>query len=514
MNDTVVAQRIMDKTWIHNPNRCVDEYLDGIEDFIEFAHTHNPGATRFRCPCRRCNNTLRDTIENVQFNLVRNGMVETYNTWNHHGEQLDNVSSSNATRVGNVEPNVDPSEQVMGIINYAFLFASTNTNQKGEDDVPAPMDSAEFEQYEKLLKNVNQELYPGCESFSILTAIVELMHGKIKYRMSNQCFDYFFGVFKRILPKDNCFLKDHRHAQKVLNGLELGYEKIHACKNNCILFYKENKALDKFHVAVIVYLDTYSRYMRWHKEKRVNDDVMKHPAYREAWKEFDRTLPKLAADPQNVRLGLATDGFNPFRVNQCLLMVLVDELKDLWTNGVCTYDKCTGNMLTLKAAVMWIVNDFSAYAMVSGWSTSGYMAFPFVTLVIGDGCHGTTSGKNDKEFDGKTEHHPRPKEWSGDQILEQLNRLDFAPFEKTMSTIIDIKGKTKNTIKARLDLERIGIQRGLWMNRDNDKARRDLAFFSMKLNDKKEFLKFVSSVKFPDRLLGELKKKCTQQGEA
>ncbi|KAI5339083.1 hypothetical protein L3X38_018355 [Prunus dulcis] len=36
------------------------------------------------------------------------------------------------------------------------------------------------------------------------------------------------------------------------------------------------------------------------------------------------------------------------------------------------------------------------------------------------------------------------------------------------------------------------------MNRDSDKARRDLAFFSMKPNDKKEFLKFVSSVKFPN----------------
>ena len=36
------------------------------------------------------------------------------------------------------------------------------------------------------------------------------------------------------------------------------------------------------------------------------------------------------------------------------------------------------------------------------------------------------------------------------------------------------------------------------MNRDNDKAIRDLAFFSLKPNDKKEFLKFLSSVKFPD----------------
>ena len=51
------------------------------------------------------------------------------------------------------------------------------------------------------------------------------MHGKIKYRMSNQCFDYFLGIFKGMLPKDNCLPKDHRHTQKVLNCLGLGCEK-------------------------------------------------------------------------------------------------------------------------------------------------------------------------------------------------------------------------------------------------------------------------------------------------
>ncbi|KAI5346228.1 hypothetical protein L3X38_014107 [Prunus dulcis] len=61
----------MSRRWIQNPNRCADEYLDGIEDFIEFARRHNPGATRIRCPCRRCNNTLFETIENVGFHLKR-----------------------------------------------------------------------------------------------------------------------------------------------------------------------------------------------------------------------------------------------------------------------------------------------------------------------------------------------------------------------------------------------------------------------------------------------------------
>ncbi|CAL8999752.1 unnamed protein product [Prunus brigantina] len=93
-------------------------------------------------------------------------MIETYNTWNHHGEQLDKASSSRATRVDNVETVLDPNEQVMDIINDAFPFASTNINQEEEDDMPTPIDNAEFEQYEKLLKNANQELYPGRKAVS------------------------------------------------------------------------------------------------------------------------------------------------------------------------------------------------------------------------------------------------------------------------------------------------------------------------------------------------------------
>ncbi|CAL9011100.1 unnamed protein product [Prunus brigantina] len=294
--------------------------------------------------------------------------------------------------------------------------------------------------------------------------------------------------------------------------------------------------------------------MRWHKEKRVDDDVMRHPADGEAWKEFDRTFPEFAADSRNVRLGLATDGFNPYGVlNQhhstwpifvfpynlppwkCMkkeymmmtvlitedpgrsidvyLRPLVDELKDLWTNGENVTSSWHAGKVCYLGHRRWLPWDHE-------WR------------------------EKDKEFDGKKEHGLRPREWSGDEILEQLNRLDFAPFGKTVSrtrpathmnwthkpmffelpywsklslrhnldvmhveknvfdtlmgTILDIEGKTKDTIKARLDLEKMGIRRGLWMKRDSHKARRDLAFFSMKPNDKKEFLKFVSTIKFPD----------------
>ncbi|KAM1286533.1 hypothetical protein ACFX2J_000578 [Malus domestica] len=67
--------------------------------------------------------------------------------------------------------------------------------------------------------------------------------------------------------------------------------------------------------------------MKWHKEKRVDDEVMRHPTDGEAWKEFNRTFPKFAADPRNVRLRLAIDGFN--LSIDIYLRLLVDELKDL-----------------------------------------------------------------------------------------------------------------------------------------------------------------------------------------
>ena len=47
-------------------------------------------------------------------------------------------------------------------------------------------------------------------------------------------------------------------------------------------------------------------------DKRVDDGIMGHPTDSEEWKEFDLKHPDFALEPHNVRLGLATNGFNPF----------------------------------------------------------------------------------------------------------------------------------------------------------------------------------------------------------
>jgi hypothetical protein len=54
-------------------------------------------------------------------------------------------------------------------------------------------------------------------------------------------------------------------------------------------------------------------HMRWHKEDvRDNDDLIMHPSDGDAWKALDTFDPDFAANPRNVRIGLATDGFTPF----------------------------------------------------------------------------------------------------------------------------------------------------------------------------------------------------------
>src|SRR5204863_8911432 len=136
----------------------------------------------------------------------------------------------------------------------------------------------------------------------------------------------------------------------------LDYEKIHACPNDCMLYYKENKNLqccskcgvsrwrrkkhstaavtsdnmfeDKVPAKVLRYFPLTKRLqrfymtkdiaknMRWHFEYRTYDEKLMHSGDAEAWKYLDRTFSTFALDARNVRLGLASDGFNPFGLSR------------------------------------------------------------------------------------------------------------------------------------------------------------------------------------------------------
>jgi hypothetical protein len=146
------------------------------------------------------------------------------------------------------------------------------------------------------------------------------------------------------------------------------------------------------------------------------ENELSHPADGEAWKDFDKKYPNFADDARNIRLGIATDGFNPFGnmsnsysmwpvfimpynlppwacMDQCNLMMallipgpdspgkdfdvfmepLVEELLLLW-KGVRTYDALSPDKFDLRAAIIWCIHDFPALHTLSGRVTAGYNA--------------------------------------------------------------------------------------------------------------------------------------------
>ena len=54
--------------------------------------------------------------------------------------------------------------------------------------------------------------------------------------------------------------------------------------------------------------------MRWRDEGRTKDGLLRCPADGEAWKDLDARYPKFAEDSRNARLGVGSNGFNPFRL--------------------------------------------------------------------------------------------------------------------------------------------------------------------------------------------------------
>lgn len=64
----------------------------------------------------------------------------------------------------------------------------------------------------------------------------------------------------------------------------------------------------------------------------------------------------------------------PSREIEVYLRPMIDELKELWEQGVQTYDYMIKSMFNLRASVIWTINDFSAYGNLSGWSTKAFLA--------------------------------------------------------------------------------------------------------------------------------------------
>ncbi|XP_074323765.1 uncharacterized protein LOC141660678 [Apium graveolens] len=164
-----------------------------------------------------------------------------------------------------------------------------------------------------------------------------------------------------------------------------------------------------------------AKLMCWHAQQRTQDGKMRHPADSPSWKNIDYRWPSFGSEPRNLRLALSADGVNPhnnglsnryscwpvilvtynlppwlcmkrkFMMLSILvpgphepgnnidiyLQPMIDDLKKLWKEGEPNmYDAYNKSFFTLKAVLMWTINDFPAYGNLSGCVNKGYKCCP------------------------------------------------------------------------------------------------------------------------------------------
>jgi hypothetical protein len=64
---------------------------------------------------------------------------------------------------------------------------------------------------------------------------------KSKFAFSNKCYKELLSLISDVLPNNHKMPKDIYQSKKILSALGIEYEKIDACKDNCMLFYKKHK---------------------------------------------------------------------------------------------------------------------------------------------------------------------------------------------------------------------------------------------------------------------------------
>ncbi|XP_028061586.1 uncharacterized protein LOC114265045 [Camellia sinensis] len=300
-----------------------------------------------------------------------------------------------------------------------------------EDDPVRIGANDETLKYFKLLEDAQTDLYLGCHKFTSLSFIVRILHMKVLNQWTDKSVDMLLELLNEAFPTGTKLPSSYYQAQKDTKLDKCVIYSSSRWKQNSSVGNDERESGKRVAAKQMRYFPLKPRLQRlfmssktaklmgWHAEERVDDGVLRHPADSLAWKDFDRRNTCFASNSRNVRIGLATDGFNPFRSMNivhstwpivlipynlppwmCMkqpnlilsvlidgpkgpgdkidvyLQPLIEELKELWDEGEQTFDASTNEMFQLHAALLWTISDFPAYANLSGWSTKGEYACP------------------------------------------------------------------------------------------------------------------------------------------
>ncbi|KAG6481184.1 hypothetical protein ZIOFF_057779 [Zingiber officinale] len=235
----------MQKQWMAAPHGSL-EYQVGILYFLRYAFGDAaPDVTR-PCPCCKCINSLSHDRETVHEHLMINGILQDYRIWNFHGEKLivqDHDNKEFHYSVQQVSEVTSHEPMVQEMLHDAFGIhegSTSNENYIGASTSHTPMES-NVKDFYRLIEEGKQQLYTRCTEFSKLSFLVELFQLKVNGKWSDKSFTALLDFLRRVLPSEAQVPKSFYEAKKLISSLGLHYEKIHACPNDCMIYWGGNE---------------------------------------------------------------------------------------------------------------------------------------------------------------------------------------------------------------------------------------------------------------------------------
>ncbi|XP_074383286.1 uncharacterized protein LOC141724892 [Apium graveolens] len=227
-----------DRSWIgrHRFNEAkylTEDYKNGVDNFIKFAIENLDPEDNglIRCPCKNCGNEYYKYPSTVKVDLYRHGIMQWYTRWDCHGEK-DVLRNDVGTSFGNTSCRDDD-----------MYDAHDDDFEDCEDFDEEP--NAKAKEFYEMVNTASEPIYPNNANFTTLKFVMELLRWKNRHNCSNNGFDDLLHLIGLVLPEDHKLPEKYYTVRKMIRGLNMEYEKIDACENDCMLFYKEHSEKTK-----------------------------------------------------------------------------------------------------------------------------------------------------------------------------------------------------------------------------------------------------------------------------
>ncbi|RVW28901.1 hypothetical protein CK203_111943 [Vitis vinifera] len=382
--------------------------------------------------------------------LLDNEIARNYVRWLMHGEYEFSEPANTSTNES------DMHDEMEEMLNDAFGMSMPN-----EESERSPRVHEEFEKPNKdakifynLLREADHELYPGCKKYTKLSFIIRLFPMKCLNGWSNKSFTMLLELLKEALPEDSMlYSKEQANANECV---VCGVSRWKSSDDHSTDEFTKSVKKKKIPAKVLRYFPLKPRLQRLYMSSKLASHMKWH-------------VDGHMEETRNVRLGLASDGFNPF-----------------------------GNMSISHS--MWPV-------VLIPYNLPPWMCMKQTFFMLSLLIPGPTAPGNDIDI------YLQP-------LIDELNDLwevgvetyDASTKQNFFGTLLSIDGKSKDNFNSRLDLQAMGIRDQLHLIQRGNRVMLLAACYSLTSNEKKEFCKFFKEVKVPNGYASNISR-CVQVNE-